>query len=57
MSDARIEQLEAALRIGREMRAKQKEYFKTRDRGVLIASKQLEASFDKAVGNLIGATG
>ena len=32
-----------------DMRKKQKEYFKTRDRQVLIESKQLESKVDKVI--------
>lgn len=41
------EQLRSIIRMATEMRLKQKEYFKTRDRGVLVESKQREAEFDK----------
>jgi hypothetical protein len=44
----RIEALEAALRLGIDMRDKQKAYFKDRSKENLIASKQAEAAFDRA---------
>lgn len=40
--------LEKAVRLGVEMRKRQKEYFKTRTREALIASKEAETAFDKA---------
>lgn len=42
------EKLRLVIKLGVDMRAKQKEYFKTRDHSVLIASKQIEAQFDAA---------
>ena len=44
----RIEALEAALRLGVDMREKQKTYFKDRSKENLIASKQAETAFDRA---------
>lgn len=44
----RIEALEAALRLGIDMRNKQKAYFKDRSKENLIASKQAELEFDRA---------
>jgi len=44
----RIEALEAALRLGIDMREKQKAYFKDRSKENLIASKQAESAFDRA---------
>jgi len=44
----RIERLEAALRLGVDMREKQKTYFKDRSKENLIASKQAETAFDRA---------
>jgi len=44
----RIEQLESALRLGIDMREKQKAYFKDRSKENLIASKQAESAFDRA---------
>ena len=41
-----FDQAMAALRKGVEMRAAQKEFFKTRDRAVLMKSKALEKQFD-----------
>lgn len=43
-----------ALRKGVEMRRLQKAYFKSRDRGDLIASKQAEAEFDKLAKEALG---
>jgi hypothetical protein len=45
---SRIEQLEAALRLGVDMRHAQVTYFKDRSKENLIASKQAEAAFDRA---------
>jgi hypothetical protein len=42
----RVIELEAALKVGFEMRKRQKEYFKTRDRETMIDAKRLEAAFD-----------
>jgi len=44
----RIEALEKALRLGVDMREKQKTYFKDRSKENLIASKQAETAFDRA---------
>jgi hypothetical protein len=44
----RIEQLEAALRLGIDMREKQKAYFKRRFQDVLLDCKKAESAFDKA---------
>jgi len=44
----RIEQLEAALRLGVDMRDKQKAYFKRRFQDVLLDCKKAESAFDKA---------
>jgi len=44
----RIEALEAALRLGVDMREKQKTYCKDRSKENLIASKQAETAFDRA---------
>jgi hypothetical protein len=44
----RIEELEAVLRLGVDMREKQKTYFKDRSKENLIASKQAETAFDRA---------
>lgn len=46
-----LEQLAAA---GRRMRDLQREYFKTRDRGVLIASKEAEKAFDTMLAQILG---
>jgi hypothetical protein len=48
-------QLEEALRLGRDMRATQREFFRTRDRGLMVDAKAKEAAFDRAVTDLIGA--
>ena len=42
----RIEQLEAALRLGVDMREKQKAYFKRRFQDVLLDCKKAERDFD-----------
>jgi hypothetical protein len=42
----RIEQLEAALRLGVDMREKQKAYFKRRFQDVLLDCKKSERDFD-----------
>jgi hypothetical protein len=44
----RIEQLETALRLGIDMREKQKAYFKRRFQDVLLDCKKAESAFDKA---------
>lgn len=44
----RIEQLEAALHLGIDMREKQKAYFKRRFQDVLLDCKKAESAFDKA---------
>ena len=44
----RIEELEAALHLGIDMREKQKAYFKRRFQDVLLDCKKAESAFDKA---------
>jgi hypothetical protein len=44
----RIEQLEAVLRLGVDMREKQKAYFKRRFQDVLLDCKKAERDFDVA---------
>lgn len=44
---ARLERLERAVRAGQRMRTLQREYFKTRNRDVLVASKDAEREFDR----------
>lgn len=41
-----------ALEVGLQMRKRQKEYFKTRDKQVLIDSKRLETAFDLRLATL-----
>ena len=47
-----LECYEAALRLAATMRAKQREYFKLRDRGVLIAARTLEKQLDDVLREL-----
>ena len=47
-----LECYEAALRLAATMRAKQREYFKLRDRGVLIAARTLEKQLDELLRDL-----
>ena len=50
--EERAPRLEEVARPGVEMRKRQKEYFKTRTREALIASKEAESAFDKAAAEL-----
>ena len=50
----RIEQLEAALRLGVDMREKQKAYFKRRFQDVLLDCKKAERDFDVAARAALG---
>jgi hypothetical protein len=50
----RIEALEAALRLGVDMRDKQKAYFKRRFQDVLLDCKKAEAAFDKVANVALG---
>ena len=50
----RIEELEAALRLGVDMRDKQKAYFKRRFQDVLLDCKKAEAAFDKVANVALG---
>jgi hypothetical protein len=43
----RIEELEAVVRLGVEMRRRQRFYFKERSQPALIASKKAEMTFDE----------
>lgn len=45
---------ERALRLGVDMREKQKAYFKDRSKENLVASKQAESSFDRAASLALG---
>jgi hypothetical protein len=45
-------ELNAACRAGFEMRRRQKDYFKTKDREILIDSKRLENAFDVRLATL-----
>ena len=49
----RISRLEAALSIGRQMRVAQSAYFKVRGQSELIAARQLEKQFDKALADVV----
>jgi hypothetical protein len=49
--------LRNVIRSGILMRAKQREYFKTRDRSVLVESKQLEKNFDEAAADAVSTPG
>jgi hypothetical protein len=44
-----IEGLAAIVALARDVRKAQKQYFKTRDKGDLAASKKLEAALDKVL--------
>ncbi len=50
----RIQKLEAALRLGVDMREKQKAYFKRRDQDVLLACKKAERDFDVSAIAVLG---
>lgn len=50
--EERVPRLEVLARLGVEMRKRQKEYFKTRTREALIASKEAESAFDKAAAEI-----
>lgn len=50
--EAENAKLRAALELARKMRATQVEYFKTRSRDMLIASKVAETLFDKEIAAL-----
>jgi hypothetical protein len=52
--NTRILQLETALAIGVDMRAKQRRYFKDRTQENLAASKQAEKAFDNAARQALG---
>lgn len=45
--------IEELARLGRDMRAKQKDYFRTRDQGTLRESKDMERRFDAAVKSVL----
>jgi parvulin-like peptidyl-prolyl isomerase len=50
----RIDELEAALRLGVDMREKQKAYFKRRFQDVLLDCKKAERDFDVAARATLG---
>ena len=52
----RIVRLRTVIELGQKMRAAQVEFFKNRDRDVLIGSKKAEAEFDKQARAILDAT-
>ena len=50
---AKFKPLQMALYQGRDMRECQKAYFKSRSKDALIASKEAEKAFDKALAELL----
>jgi len=48
MTENDPDKLKLVIRLGIEMRDAQKQYFKTRDKGALLKSKDLERRFDAA---------
>ena len=52
-----VQKLESVVAVVREMRKLQKEYFRTRDKGVLVAAKKVEANLDKMLAVLLPEDG